>query len=67
MMPLPKAIVVGAGPVGCYAAARLIQSRLVSEVHVFEKQENDLVRSTGRNVNITLCKRGMQKLLLNSL
>ena len=58
-MTLPKAIIVGAGPVGCYAAARLCQTRLVSEVHVYEKQEQvDLSRSVGRNVNITLCKRG---------
>ena len=58
-MTVSKAIIVGAGPVGCYAAARLCQTRLVSEVHVYEKQEQvDLSRSVGRNVNITLCKRG---------
>ena len=59
-MTIPsKAIIVGAGPVGCYAAARLCQAQLVSEVHVYEKQEKiGPERSAGRNVNVTLCKRG---------
>ena len=57
-----KAIVVGAGPVGCYAAARLCQSQLISAVHVYEKQEKiDPLSSAGRNVNVTLCKRGKTK------
>ena len=59
-MTLPsKVIIVGAGPVGCYAAARLCQTRLVSEVHVYEKQEKiGPERTAGRNVNVTLCQRG---------
>ena len=58
-----KAIVVGAGPIGCYAAARLCQSKLISEVHVYEKQDKiDPLSSAGRNVNVTLCKRGKTKI-----
>ncbi|XP_013422157.1 uncharacterized protein LOC106182074 [Lingula anatina] len=62
-MKLGRVVVVGAGPSGCYAATRLAQSQLFEAVHVYEKQETvNPTTAIGRNINITLCKRGIDAL-----
>ncbi|XP_064629092.1 uncharacterized protein LOC135488418 [Lineus longissimus] len=55
-----RAVVVGAGPAGCYAALALLKTGAFNDVHVFEKRPRNISQEKGRNINITLCKRGVE-------
>lgn len=58
----PRAVIVGAGPVGCLLAVEL--RRRDYEVELYEKQEADGVADTGsgRSFNLTLTVRGTSTL-----